>query len=157
MPRTPPRSVILASCVPEPPEDEVLEWTPTEAMETASAISLDDARLGTHASPLKATLPSGVASEGRNATSRRVYDEATSLTDVASPDNPELNCPFCLNSGKRSEDSFQLYDGIACPSMHAQSNEDNTLELNNVKMTAKKVEVRPSGHCYGFRSRSACR
>ena len=50
---------------------------------TASAISLDDARLGTHGSSLKTALPSGVASEGRNATSRRVYDEATSFTDVA--------------------------------------------------------------------------
>ena len=31
MPTGPPRTIVLSSCVPEPPEEEVLEWNPPEA------------------------------------------------------------------------------------------------------------------------------
>ena len=38
MPTTPPRQLVLASCVPAPPEDEVLDWTPEEEDDEGPAL-----------------------------------------------------------------------------------------------------------------------
>ena len=110
MPRTPPRSILLASCVPEPPEDEVLEWLPTEPMgKSVSVVS----HVGESLPEIdKATALSGVALEGLEVKLPPEHDQATSFNDVAHPeDDAAFSRPVCLDSRQLLEDSCPVCDG----------------------------------------------
>ena len=106
MRRTPPRSAILASCVPEPPENEVLEWTPTEERRIPLPFQGGNkGRLDPNVPPL-VPLPSSTASQ----------DEVVPHTGAASIDDLEPSSPVCLTSGKLLDDLCPLCDGMECPS-----------------------------------------
>ena len=128
MPRTPPRSVILASCVPEPPDDEVLEWTPTE----------DPSILRSHS-------PSSVSASFNDADARddRSPSVSASFNDADAGEELEPPCPVCSNSGKLLDDPCPLCDGVERPltpasSPHTPAGEDNVIEFNNVELTAEE-------------------
>ena len=123
MPQTPPRTIILASCVPEPPEDEVIEWIPTEPMNKSVP-------------HVNASLPPDNPAGG--VALRRFRPEGDSSDSME--DDMEFTCSVCLGSGKLLEDLCPLCDGESRPSACAKMGAcliEEALELNNVEMTAE--------------------
>lgn len=119
-PQTPPRSIVLASCVSDLPEDEVIERLPAGPMS-------NDVPTLPH---IKVTPPP-------------VHNVATQETRVAwkgLANGMDFTCPVCLGPGKFLQDPCPLCDGMIRPSICTEMeaiDETEVIELNHFEMTAE--------------------